>query len=153
MNVRNKLRALLFVGGTLVATACADAEASNTEMTVYATPTCGCCGGWVEHMRENGFTVTVVHRDDLSSIRTEHKLPPELTSCHMGVVQGFAVEGHVPAEVVHRLLRERPAILGIAAPGMPLGSPGMEMPDGQVDSYEIFSYDESGTVGVYEYRN
>ena len=137
----------------LVASACSDAAAANNEMTVYATPTCGCCAGWIEHLRANGFTVDVVYQDDLSGIRGEHKLPQALGSCHMGVVDGYAVEGHVPADVIHRLLREKPEVLGIAAPGMPVGSPGMESPDGRVDPYEIFSWDESGPVAVYEYRN
>jgi hypothetical protein len=144
--------ALIFVTGAGVS-ACSDASASETEMTVYATPTCGCCGAWIEHMRENGFAVEVVYRDDLSSVRAEHKLPRELTSCHLGVVDGFAVEGHVPAQVVRRLLRERPEVLGIAAPGMPAGSPGMELPDGSRTSYEVFTYDETGPVGVFEFVN
>jgi hypothetical protein len=118
------------------------------QMTVYATPTCGCCGAWVEHMRDNGFTVDVVYRDDLEPIRRLRKLPPALTSCHLGVVDGYAVEGHVPAEVVHRLLKDRPEILGVAAPGMPAGSPGMEMPNGFKQPYDIVSGDENGPVGV-----
>src|SRR5690606_22054295 len=107
-----------------------DAPAVNSEVTVYATPTCGCCGAWMEHLRANGFTVNVVYQDDLTAIRQEHKVPAELTSCHLGVVDGFAVEGHVPAEVVVRLLKERPEVLGLAVPGMVTGSPGMEHPNG-----------------------
>jgi len=145
------LSALLVAG--FGATACSDAAAADgaaPELTVYATPTCGCCGGWIEHMRENGFTVEVVYQNDLSAIRAEHHLPPELVSCHMGVVDGFAVEGHVPAATVHRLLAERPAVLGISAPGMPVGSPGMEHPDGLTETYQIVSWDESGPKAVYE---
>jgi hypothetical protein len=135
------------------AASCTKASAAGTEITVYATPTCGCCGAWMEHMRENGFTVTAVYQDDLTAIREKHKMPRELTSCHIGVVEGFAVEGHVPAPVVRRLLRERPEILGIATPGMPAGSPGMELPDGSTTPYEVYSYDETGPVGVFEFVN
>jgi hypothetical protein len=141
--------AALFVAG-VVAAACSDASAAAPELTVYATPTCGCCGGWIEHMRENGFTVEVVYQDDLSGVRAEHKLPAEMMSCHLGVIDGFAVEGHVPASTVRRLLAERPAVLGIAAPGMPIGSPGMEHPEGLTQPYQIVSWDASGPKAVYE---
>lgn len=149
---RAAVLALMLVSAAGVSS-CSKASAAEGEMTVYATPTCGCCGAWIEHMRGNGFAVEVVYRDDLTSIRAEHKLPRELTSCHLGVVEGFAVEGHVPAQVVRRLIRERPEILGIAAPGMPAGSPGMELPDGSRTPYEVFSYDETGPVGVFEFVN
>ena len=139
---------------TLVITAaCAEATAAPPEMTVYATPTCGCCGAWIEHMRESGFTVQVVYQDDLSAIRREHRVPAEVTSCHMGVVGGFVVEGHVPAAVVNRLLTERPAVLGVAVPGMPVGSPGMEHPSGVVQPYDIYTFDAQGPTAVYEHRN
>lgn len=107
----------------------------------------------MDHMRDNGFAVTAVYQNDLSEIRAQHGLPEELVSCHLGVVDGFGVEGHVPASVVRKLLRERPEILGIAAPGMPIGSPGMEVPDGTREPYEVFSYDETGPVGVFEFVN
>ncbi len=137
----------------VVMAACGQAEAaSKTEMTVYLTPTCGCCIGWVDHMRANGFTVDVIYQDDLTAVRQEHKVPVPLTSCHLGIVEGFAIEGHVPADVVQRLLRDRPAVLGVAVPGMVAGTPGMEQPDGHVDAYDVYSFDESGPVGVYESR-
>ncbi len=153
------LLAVLLVG--IVAAACAEAEAAgrgkavhggSTEVTAYLTPTCGCCLGWVEHMRASGFTVNVVYQDDLTGVRREHGVPAELTSCHLGVVEGYAIEGHVPADVVNRFLRERPALAGIAVPGMVVGTPGMDHPDGHVDPYDIVSFDEDGPVGVYESR-
>jgi hypothetical protein len=143
------LLSVLVLAGS-AAFAWGDAAAAGPEMTVYATPTCGCCGAWIEHLRENGFDVEVVYQDDLSAIRREHKLPPELMSCHMGVIDGFAVEGHVPASTVMRLVEERPAVLGIAAPGMPPGSPGMEMPNGAKPPYDVISWDENGPLAVYE---
>lgn len=138
---------------TILAAGCRDAAAAAPEVVVYATPTCGCCEGWADHLRENGFAVRVVHQNDLSAIRAQHKVPGALASCHMGVVEGFAVEGHVPADVVRRLLAERPAVLGIAVPGMPAGSPGMEQPNGYVEPYEVYTFDESGPLGVFEFRN
>ncbi len=137
----------------LAASSCSDAAAADSEMTVYASPSCGCCGAWVDHMRENGFTVRVVYDQDLAQVRARHHLPNELMSCHLGVVDGYAVEGHVPAQVVRRLIEERPEVLGIAAPGMPAGSPGMEMPDGSRTPYEVVSWNEDGPVDVFEFVN
>jgi hypothetical protein len=151
MKAMRRLAALALLAGA--ASACLDADAAPAEMTVYATPTCGCCGAWVDHVRDSGIAVRVVYQDDLSAIRREYRVPNALASCHMGVVEGFAVEGHVPADVIHRLLRERPEVLGIAVPGMPIGSPGMEHPDGHVMPYEVISFDESGPIAVFEFRN
>lgn len=153
INLGRNVRAVLTLGLLVSASACSDAAAAGVEMTVYATPTCGCCGAWIEHMRANGYNVQVVYQDDLSAVRREHRVPPGLTSCHMGVVEGFAVEGHVPADVVTRLLAERPAVLGVAVPGMPIGSPGMEHPEGLVQPYEVVTFDADGPVAVYEFRN
>ena len=120
---------------------------------VYATPTCGCCKAWMDHMATNGFTVEVTYMDDLTPIRREKGVPAAVTSCHMGVVDGYVVEGHVPADVVARMLRERPETQGLAVPGMPAGSPGMEMPNGMVQPYEVYTFDATGPKSVYEYRN
>lgn len=133
--------------------ACQDASAAAPVMIVYATPSCGCCNGWVEHMRESGFEVRVVHQDDLSAIRDEHHVPAALRSCHIGIVDGYAVEGHVPADAVRRLLAQRPQVLGIAVPGMPAGSPGMEQPNGYREPYEVYTFDASGPKAVFELRN
>lgn len=95
-------------------------------MTAYKTPWCGCCGGWIAHMRQAGWTVEVVERDDLAPIRDRHGIPNRLASCHTAVVGDYAIEGHVPAGDVGRLLHERPTAKALSAPGMPAGSPGME---------------------------
>ena len=144
--------ALLLMLGA-VAAGCREAAASGPTITVYATPTCGCCKGWMEHMREHGFTVETVYQNDLSAIRREHGVPSQVTSCHMGVVNGYVVEGHVPADVVSRMLAERPNFTGIGVPGMPAGSPGMEMPNGMTQPYEVYSFDATGPKAVYEFRN
>lgn len=128
------------------------AAPAATEMTVYLTPTCACCAGWVEHMRAAGFTVTTIYQDDLTEVRRRHRVPDDVISCHLGIVGDYLVEGHVPADVVTRLLDERPRIAGIAVPGMVTGTPGMEHPSGHADPYDIVSFDERGAVGVYESR-
>lgn len=126
--------------------------ANPGEVIAYLTPTCGCCAGWVEHLRENGFEVRVVYQNDLTEVRRQHGVPLELMSCHTGVVDGFAFEGHVPADVVRRVLDERPDIRGVSVPGMPVGTPGMESPDGRIDPYDVISFDASGRLAVYESR-
>lgn len=119
-------RRSLLVGLPLAALAGAANAAPDKRMTAYKTPWCGCCGGWIVHMRQAGWTVEVVEREDLAPIRARHGVPDRLASCHTAVVGAYAIEGHVPAGDVDRLLRERPAARALSAPGMPGGSPGME---------------------------
>ena len=117
-------------------------------LTVYKSPTCGCCAMWAEHMEAAGFTVETRDRDDMAAVKDSLGLPSDLASCHTGVVGGYVVEGHVPAEQVARLLQERPDALGLAVPGMPIGSPGMEMGDRR-DPYDVLVVAASGEAGVY----
>ena len=124
------------------------ASAKPVLMAVYKTPTCGCCAKWVEHMKQNGFTTHVTDLTDLSSIKARHGVPPKMQSCHTAIVNGYVVEGHVPAADVKRMLQQKPAIAGLALPGMPAGSPGMEVP-GVKPSYEVLSFDKRGTTRVY----
>ncbi len=104
----------------------ASSRADVTTMLVHKDPDCGCCGGWVEHLRAAGFAVTVKETTDLKAVRTRLRVPAALTSCHTAEVSGYVIEGHVPADAIRRLLDDRPAALGLAVPGMPAGSPGME---------------------------
>ena len=119
-------RRAVLLGGAAVAFAAPALAAPEKRLVVYKTPTCGCCGGWVAHMRRAGWTVEDVVRDDLTPIRARLGVPDSLASCHTAVAGRYAIEGHVPAADVDRLLRERPAARALAAPGMPAGSPGME---------------------------
>lgn len=119
-------RRALLIGLPLAVLASAVQAAPEKRLTAYKTPWCGCCGGWISHMREAGWTVEVVERQDLAPIRARHGIPDRLASCHTAVVGTFAIEGHVPAGDVDRLLRERPPARALSAPGMPAGSPGME---------------------------
>ena len=96
---------------------------------VWRSPTCGCCGEWVKHLQKNGFATKVHMVDDTASIRAKLGIPEKLGSCHTASVGGYAVEGHVPASDIRRLLAEKPKARGLAAPGMPAGSPGMDIPD------------------------
>ena len=128
------------------------APAAKPSISVWKTPTCGCCGLWVEHMRKNGFEAAVMDLPDLEPIKQKLGVPPNLASCHTALVNGFIVEGHIPADAVRRLLKERPAVAGIAVPGMPLGSPGMEVPGGQKQPYAIVAFDKQGKQSVFEKR-
>jgi hypothetical protein len=124
-------------------------QASATKMVVYKTPTCGCCSSWVDHLREAGFEVETHDMDDLSRIKSLNGIPRNLTSCHTALVNGYVVEGHVPASAIKRLLDERPEVAGIAVPGMPIGSPGMEQ-GSRVDPYDIIAFSRDGKTSVFE---
>lgn len=118
----------------------AHAQRAQHALTVYMSPSCGCCGGWVRHMRDNGFRVERRDLADVSPIKRKLGMPQALWSCHTALVEGYAIEGHVPAGDIKRLLRERPAAVGLAAPGMPVGSPGMEQ--GSLQPYATVLFDE-----------
>jgi hypothetical protein len=115
---------------------------------VWKSPTCGCCAAWVAHMREAGFQVEVEDVVDVTPHKVEHGVAPELQSCHTALVEGYALEGHVPAQDVLRLLDERPQVTGLAVPGMPTGSPGMEM-GGRVDRYDVVAFTRGGGTSVW----
>jgi len=118
------------------------------QLVVFKTPTCGCCAKWVEYMEKNGFTAKVTNMPDLSAVKSQNGLPSKLSSCHTTLVAGYVIEGHVPVEDVRRLLKEKPAgIAGLAAPGMPPGSPGMDIPNSP--SYQIIAFDKTGKTSVY----
>jgi hypothetical protein len=141
--------AVALVGATAVASV-ATRGAEAVSITVYKSPTCGCCGLWVEHLEANGYEVTTIEMADLSPVKAEHGIRPVLTSFHTAVVEGYAIEGHVPADVIDRLLQERPEVAGLAVPGMPMGSPGMEGP--RKDPYNVLTFDAAGNTTIYESR-
>jgi hypothetical protein len=116
---------------------------------VYKTVTCGCCSLWVEHLEANGFTVRTTNLENLGGLKAKYRIPPRAQSCHTAVVNGYVVEGHVPAADVHRLLKERPAIVGLAVPGMPIGSPGMEVPGQKPQPYDVLAFDKTGQTRVF----
>ena len=148
-------RRLLIASGAVLALAgSARAQTRGSRaLAVYKSPTCGCCEGWVTHMRQAGFTVAVHVVTDPGTIRRTRGLPDALASCHTGVIDGYAIEGHVPAADVVRLLAERPDALGLAAPGMPMGSPGMETPDGRKAPFDTLLVLRSGQTRVFARHN
>ncbi len=125
----------------------ADLPPQAREVTVYKSPNCGCCSLWADHLAEAGFQVRVEDRVEMVPVKQEHGVPLDLSSCHTAVVDGYVVEGHVPAADLARLLRERPDVVGLAVPGMPMGSPGMEGP--REDAYEVIAFDGDGGREVF----
>jgi uncharacterized membrane protein len=118
------------------------------EITVWHSPTCGCCGDWVDHLKDYGFPVRKHIQHDVMLIKHRLGLPGELASCHTAMVNGYVIEGHVPAQDIARLLEQRPFKRGLSVPGMPIGSPGMEMGD-RVDAYEVLLFDHDGSTEVF----
>lgn len=121
--------------------------AANT-VTVFKDPNCGCCKEWVTHLRKHAFTVVSRDTSDVSGIKGTARVPRQLHSCHTAFVNGYVVEGHVPAADIQRMLKDKPKIAGIAVPGMPAGSPGMEVP-GRVDRYEVIAFTRDGRTSVF----
>ena len=125
------------------------ANSQQITVEVYKDPSCGCCSKWVEHLRKQGFTVRVTETHNIEAFKANHHVPGQLWSCHTALVQGYVLEGHVPAADVQRLLKERPAIAGLAVPGMPIGSPGMEMPGSKAQAYDVVSFDKDRKSRVF----
>jgi hypothetical protein len=122
------------------------------EITVYRDRSCGCCDEWVRHIRQAGFEVSVADVDDSPSARQMFGARQELLSCHTAIVAGYAIEGHVPVEVIVRMLRERPDVVGLAVSGMPAGSPGMGMGVEPVEAYDVIALDRYGNTSIYARR-
>ncbi len=154
MNIKKLAAVGLMVAGALAVVSFRSMDAdigADPELHVYKTPTCGCCGKWVDHMKEAGFKVRVedVDVEELwGGVKVRHGVPRELSTCHTTVVGDYVIEGHVPASVVKRFLEEAPEVKGISVPGMPMGSPGMEGPNPQ--PYVVIAFDGEGNRTVYE---
>lgn len=125
------------------------ASRTASDVVVHKSPTCGCCSAWVEHLRSEGFSVEVRDSDDLEPLKARLGVPVAQRSCHTAEVGGYFVEGHVPAGDIKRLLAERPAARGLAVPGMPLGSPGMEVPGGHIEPYDVELVSRDGATRPY----
>lgn len=128
--------------------------ATGTTQTVhvYKSPTCSCCNDWIDHMEENGFEVTATNSNNMGKIKADAGLIPGLGSCHTAFVGDYVIEGHVPADDVKRLLSEAPRATGLSAPGMPIGSPGMEMGN-KKDHYKVILFNELGQTRVFAEHN
>jgi hypothetical protein len=119
-------------------------------MRVHKDPNCGCCGGWIDHLRAAGFAVTAIDTDRMSAVKARLGVPAELASCHTAELGDYVIEGHVPAAAIDRLLAERPRAKGLAAPGMPIGSPGMEGGEPEIYDVMLFGPDGSRSFGRYK---
>ena len=141
--------ALLTHGGMAQAEEKAGGATGATEIVVYKDPNCGCCTKWSEHMRRAGFSVIENKMENMDAVKQRFGVAKALSSCHTAVVDGYIIEGHVPAEDVRRLLREKPDITGLTAPGMPQQSPGMQ-PEGEAPrNYDVLAFDRKGDVRVF----
>lgn len=118
-------------------------------VAVVKDPGCGCCTKWVAHLERAGFKATVTESAAIDALKDSKGVPRAARSCHTGTVGGYVIEGHVPAVDIKRLLKERPDVVGLAVPGMPTGSPGMEAPDGRVAPYDVIAFDKSGRTRVF----
>ena len=127
--------------------AVAPAAAAPT-ITVFKDPNCGCCKEWVTHLRKHAFNVVARDTSDMAGIKATARVPRQLYSCHTAFVNGYVVEGHVPAADIQRLLTEKPKVAGIAVGGMPAGSPGMEVP-GRVDRYDVTAFGRDGATSIF----
>lgn len=139
------LIASLALAASLIASALQAAD--TVAIDVYRDPNCGCCKAWIEHLESNGFSVTDHIENNMTEVKHQLGVPQELASCHTGVIDGRFIEGHVPAADILNM-RRRPDILGLAVPGMPLGSPGMEVGD-RVDRYDVISLDQHNNTSVF----
>ncbi|HLV77920.1 MAG TPA: DUF411 domain-containing protein [Marinobacter sp.] len=124
------------------------AGAAAQSIHVYKSPTCGCCTDWIDHLEDNGFKVTATNSDHMGRIKAEAGLIPGLGSCHTAFVNGYVIEGHVPAGDIRRLLAEAPDATGLSVPGMPIGSPGMEMGD-RKDHYKVILFKGNGQTRIF----
>lgn len=124
-----------------------EAAPEKPTITVYKDPSCGCCKSWIEHLIKHGYRVDAKDTPAMTEIKRTLGVPDQLSACHTAVVNGYLIEGHVPAADIARLLKEKPKVAGLAVPGMPMGSPGMEGPRSQ--HYQVLSFDKTGKTKVF----
>lgn len=148
MNSRFALNRRQFLVASAAVLIVRPALAARDVIEVYKSPTCGCCTKWLEHLRASGFEVKPYDVDDITVSRAKLGVPQALGSCHSARVGGYLIEGHVPAQDIRRLLRERPDAAGLAVPGMPRGSPGMEAET--EDPYDVLLFQPNGRYAVYQ---
>jgi hypothetical protein len=138
-------RDVLLVSAAVLAAGPSCAAQAGPSIKVYKDASCGCCTAWVDHLKAKGFKTEVDETQDMAAIKTKYGVPGDLTSCHTGIVAGYAIEGHVPAADIKRLLKDKPKALGIAVPAMPVNSPGMEVPGQPDEPYTVWLFAKDGT--------
>ena len=142
-------RQILWVLSAVAVAAARPLAQKGPAVQVYKDPTCGCCSLWVDHLRKAGFSATVTDVGDMTAVKDKHGVPKQARSCHTALVDGYVVEGHVPVEDVQRLLKQRPAVAGLGVPGMPIGSPGMEVAGMKPQPFDVLAFDKSGQTTVF----
>ena len=152
-NRRDFLRTAALAAGAFVLAQplAAEAQGAALVMTIYKDPNCGCCEQWVDHVKQAGFKVTVRDTSDMQTVKASLGVPDALGSCHTARVGAYTIEGHVPADLIKKMLAEKPVGRGLAVPGMPIGSPGMEQ-GGRKDKYDVLLFDKAGKTKVYATR-
>jgi hypothetical protein len=140
------MRTLLMA--SLLAAVLSGAAHAGQEVTVYKSPTCGCCKKWVSYLEQHGYQVETNNMRDLRMVKAMSGVRSQYASCHTAVIDGYVVEGHVPVTDIERLLKERPDVIGIAAPGMPVGSPGMEQGNRR-DNYQVITLEQDGSARLF----
>jgi hypothetical protein len=151
MPLRSTITALLLLAAGTATLVAANHAPPPPAIRVVKSPSCGCCSAWVEYLKTKGFTVTVENREEFTALKRANGVTPQLESCHTAFINGYVVEGHVPAELITRLIETKPAgVKGIAVPGMPVGSPGME--GGTPERYTVFTFDAKGKATVFAKR-
>ena len=135
-------RGMLFVAASSLLQSAMPAAAAEPAITVHKDPSCGCCSGWVQHLQKAGFPTKVIETRDLDAVKTRLKIPDDLAACHTAEVAGYVIEGHVPASALKRFLAEKTDATGLAVPGMPAGSPGME--GGTPERYDVVLFGPNG---------
>ena len=135
-------RGMLFVAASSLLQSAMPAAAAEPAITVHKDPSCSCCSGWVQHLQKAGFPTKVIETRDLDAVKTRLKIPDDLAACHTAEVAGYVIEGHVPASALKRFLAEKPDATGLAVPGMPVGSPGME--GGTPERYDVVLFGPNG---------
>ncbi|BAW80147.1 metal-binding protein [Candidatus Nitrosoglobus terrae] len=124
-----------------------------SNITVYHDPSCGCCKQWIKHLEKHHFTIEDIPTNNVQSIKQQYGIPPKLASCHTAIINGYAIEGHVPADDIKQLLIKQPKVVGLTVPAMPKGTPGMEM-GGKKDPFHVLQFDKEGNIKTFsEYRN
>lgn len=121
-----------------------ESHAEENIVTVYKSPTCGCCKKWISHLEDNGFKVKAIDTKDMSNVKNMSGIPSGAGSCHTAIIDNYVIEGHVPANDIKQLLAEKRDVIGLTVPGMPMGSPGME--GSRVDKYSVYEFDQKGTL-------
>jgi len=152
IRLRIPRRAFLLAAGALLVCAPARAAAPTLAIKVYKDPYCGCCGAWADRLKSAAFKVEIEEREDMDSVKSRLGVPGDLASCHTGTINGYVIEGHVPPDDIKRLVAERATAKGLAVPGMPVNSPGMEMPGEPNERYTVWLFRKDGSRAAFAHH-